>query len=114
MPYIITEACVGVKDASCVVVCPVDCIIATDADDMYFIDPSICIDCGACIPECPVDAIYVTTDMPAAMEPWTALNEAYFTSEREAFYGANGGLIAAAKQKNAGSPHANPALYQRP
>jgi ferredoxin len=23
-----------------------------------YIDPSICIDCGACIPECPVEAIY--------------------------------------------------------
>ena len=26
MTYIITEPCVGVKDASCVDVCPVDCI----------------------------------------------------------------------------------------
>ena len=26
MTYVITEPCVGVKDASCVDVCPVDCI----------------------------------------------------------------------------------------
>ena len=23
-----------------------------------YIDPSVCINCGACVPECPVDAIY--------------------------------------------------------
>ena len=23
-----------------------------------YIDPAVCIDCGACIPECPVEAIY--------------------------------------------------------
>jgi ferredoxin len=23
-----------------------------------FINPDVCIDCGACLPECPVDAIY--------------------------------------------------------
>jgi ferredoxin len=23
-----------------------------------YINPDICIDCGACLPECPVDAIY--------------------------------------------------------
>jgi NAD-dependent dihydropyrimidine dehydrogenase PreA subunit len=23
-----------------------------------FIDPDVCIDCGACVPECPVDAIF--------------------------------------------------------
>ena len=26
MTYVITEACIGVKDRSCVDVCPVDCI----------------------------------------------------------------------------------------
>ena len=34
MAYIITEPCVGVKDAACVDVCPVDCIYTTDDDDM--------------------------------------------------------------------------------
>ena len=32
MTYVITEPCIGVKDASCVDVCPVDCIHATDDD----------------------------------------------------------------------------------
>ncbi|MBQ11918.1 MAG: ferredoxin, partial [Planctomyces sp.] len=26
MPYVITEPCIGVKDAACLEVCPVDCI----------------------------------------------------------------------------------------
>jgi NAD-dependent dihydropyrimidine dehydrogenase PreA subunit len=31
MPYVIAEPCIGVKDKSCVAVCPVDCI--HEADD---------------------------------------------------------------------------------
>src|SRR5690606_4780842 len=33
--YIITEPCIGTKDASCVEVCPVDCIY--EGEDMYYI-----------------------------------------------------------------------------
>ena len=39
MAYIITEPCIGTKDASCVDVCPVDCIYTTEADPQYYIDP---------------------------------------------------------------------------
>ncbi len=46
MPYIITEPCIGTKDASCVEVCPVDCIY--EGEDQYYIHPDECIDCGAC------------------------------------------------------------------
>src|SRR6266571_1372492 len=42
MAYVITEPCIGVKDASCLDVCPVDCIYSTDADTMYFIHPDEC------------------------------------------------------------------------
>ena len=55
MPYLITEKCVGVKDRSCVIVCPVDCIY--DKGDHSMIHPDECVDCGLCEPECPVDAI---------------------------------------------------------
>ena len=58
MTYIITEPCIGVKDASCVDVCPVDCIHTTDEDPQFYIDPEECIDCGACEPACPVTAIF--------------------------------------------------------
>jgi NAD-dependent dihydropyrimidine dehydrogenase PreA subunit len=57
MAYIIAEPCIGVKDASCVAVCPVDCIY--EGEDQYYINPEECIDCGACEPECPVEAIFV-------------------------------------------------------
>ncbi|MCH2452540.1 MAG: ferredoxin, partial [Gemmatimonadetes bacterium] len=43
MTYIIAQPCIGTKDASCVEVCPVDCIY--EAGDMYFIHPDECIDC---------------------------------------------------------------------
>jgi ferredoxin len=34
MAYVITQPCIGVKDASCVEVCPVDCIHTDDAADI--------------------------------------------------------------------------------
>ena len=46
MAYVIVQPCIGLKDASCVEVCPVDCIHSDDASEMYFIDPDECIDCG--------------------------------------------------------------------
>ena len=49
MPYVITEACINIKDKACVDVCPVDCIY--EGPDQLFIKPDECIDCGACEPE---------------------------------------------------------------
>ena len=63
MTYIITEPCINVKDATCVEVCPVDCIHPKkdepefEAATQMFIDPEGCIDCGACVDTCPVNAI---------------------------------------------------------
>ena len=62
MPYIIAEPCINVKDRSCVDVCPVDCIY--EGEDMLYIHPDECIDCGACEPECPVTAIFPEEDCP--------------------------------------------------
>jgi NAD-dependent dihydropyrimidine dehydrogenase PreA subunit len=78
MPYVITEPCIGVKDATCVDVCPVDCIHTTDEAEMYYIDPDACIDCSACVNVCPVDAIYSTYDMPAGQERFEEVNAAFF------------------------------------
>ena len=39
MTYVICEPCIGTKDASCVDVCPVDCIHTTDEAEIYYIDP---------------------------------------------------------------------------
>lgn len=84
MAYVITEACIGTKDASCVSVCPVDCIHpgpeeAGFADtEQLFIDPGVCIDCGACEPECPVNAIYPGDAVPSELESFIRKNAAFF------------------------------------
>jgi ferredoxin len=62
MPYVITEPCIGVKDASCVDVCPVNCIY--EGEDQYYINPDECIDCAACESACPVTAIFHEDDVP--------------------------------------------------
>lgn len=66
MTYVITEPCIGVKDASCVDVCPVDCIHSTDDDQQYYINPETCIDCAACETVCPVNAIFFETTPPTS------------------------------------------------
>lgn len=82
MAYVITQNCC--KDASCVPVCPVDCIRPTSGPDgpgtteMLYIDPDTCIDCGACMEECPVDAIHYEEDLPETLAPFADLNRAYF------------------------------------
>jgi ferredoxin len=78
VPYVIAEPCVGVKDKSCVAVCPVDCIHGTDDDNQLFIDPSECIDCGLCEPECPVDAIFMEDEVPEKWKGFIKLNADYF------------------------------------
>jgi NAD-dependent dihydropyrimidine dehydrogenase PreA subunit len=76
MAYIITEPCVGTKDSSCVAVCPVDCIY--EGDDMYYINPDECIDCGACEPECPVQAIFEESAVPQDQVSFIAKNYEFF------------------------------------
>ena len=87
MAYVITQNCC--KDASCIPVCPVDCIRPANGDSataaegfegatMLYIDPDTCIDCGACFDECPVDAIYYDDDLPAHLEPFKQINADYF------------------------------------
>lgn len=78
MTYVITEPCIGVKDASCVEVCPVDCIHSDDAAEQYFIDPEDCIDCAACVELCPVEAIYADDQVPQEWERFPGINADYF------------------------------------
>ncbi len=78
MAYVIAEPCIGVKDKSCVAVCPVDCIHGTDEDDMLYIQPDECIDCGACAPECPVSAIFPLDDVPPQWKSFIQKNADYF------------------------------------
>ncbi len=48
MPHVVTENCQLCRFTECVAVCPVECFHA-DAERLY-IDPAVCIACGACIP----------------------------------------------------------------
>jgi ferredoxin len=83
MAYVICEPCIGVKDGSCVEVCPVDCIHSRDEDEMYYIDPEECIDCGACVDPCPVDAIYPEDEVPEEWKEYIAINANYFKNRAQ-------------------------------
>jgi len=78
MAYVITEPCIGTKDASCVDVCPVDCIYTREQDPQYYIDPDTCIDCAACETRCPVNAIYFEEDVPAEWKQYVQMNRDFF------------------------------------
>ncbi|MCH7698627.1 MAG: 4Fe-4S dicluster domain-containing protein [Chloroflexi bacterium] len=83
MTYVITETCIDLKDATCVDVCPVDCIHTTDEDNQYYIDPEICIDCEACVFVCPVDAIFYDEDVPEDQKPFIKINLDYFAAKTD-------------------------------
>lgn len=76
MIYVIVEPCIGVKDTSCVDVCPVDCIY--EGDDQYYIHPDECIGCSACEAVCPVEAIFDEDDVPDQWNDFIEKNRAFF------------------------------------
>lgn len=78
LPYVITSKCIDVQDASCLQVCPVDCIYTHPDERQYFIHPEECIDCGSCEMVCPVTAIYRVTEVPEEEAASIALNQAFF------------------------------------
>jgi NAD-dependent dihydropyrimidine dehydrogenase PreA subunit len=59
--YVITEACLDIKDKTCISQCPVDCIY--EGPRMLYIHPDECIDCGACEIVCPMMAIVSDFDI---------------------------------------------------
>jgi NAD-dependent dihydropyrimidine dehydrogenase PreA subunit len=84
MAYVIAEPCIGVKDTACVDACPVDCIHPKKDsekfanEELIYIDPVECIDCGACVPVCPVSAIFAIDDLPEKWAEFAQKNAAYF------------------------------------
>lgn len=78
MPFVITEPCVGVKDGTCVEVCPVDCIHTDDNAPMYYINPSECIDCAYCEGVCPVRAIFDEYRVPPQWRQYVQKNREYY------------------------------------
>ena len=92
MAFIITDPCIGTKDAARVDVCPVDCIHPRkdepefEQTPMLFIHPDECIDCGACVPACPVTAIYDSPDVtPASQKDLIEANSVFRAGDGDAF-----------------------------
>ncbi|MEV0322848.1 FAD-dependent oxidoreductase [Streptomyces sp. NPDC050658] len=88
MTYAITQTCC--TDATCVAVCPVNCIHPTPQErafgstEMLHIDPATCIGCGACADACPVDAIFPVDSLSAAQREYADINAAYYEGETPA------------------------------
>ena len=72
MTHVVTENCTACRFTECVTVCPVECF-HSDAERLY-IDPGLCIDCGACIPLCPVKAIFDSIDLAPGQREWIGIN----------------------------------------
>ncbi len=72
MTMVVTQPCIVCKDKSCLAVCPVECF--HEDEQMVYIDPDECIDCGACVPECPVQAIFYEADVPDQWKNFIELN----------------------------------------
>lgn len=72
MPYVVTSNCQKCRFTDCVTVCPVDCFHGDD--EMLYIDPNACIDCGACEPQCPVHAIFEDRQVPAKEKHFVQIN----------------------------------------
>jgi len=89
MTRVITSKCIGTKDRSCVSVCPVDCIHPVESEDsgekQLYIDPDVCIDCGACEAVCPVQAIYPEEDVPEDQKIFIEINKDYYKLSKEEF-----------------------------
>ena len=80
--YVITEACIGVKDATCVDVCPAACIHTTPEAPQYYIDPDVCIACEQCVIVCPVNAIFLDDDVPAHLQQYIEINASFFRENK--------------------------------
>src|SRR5437016_14385666 len=79
MPFVIAEPCIGVKDKSCVEVCPVNCIY--EGEDQYYIHPDECIDCQACEAACPVQAIFPDNGVPEKWQSFIEKNRTHFENK---------------------------------
>ncbi|MFD9893412.1 FAD-dependent oxidoreductase [Amycolatopsis sp. NPDC059027] len=88
MAFAITQTCCN--DATCVSVCPVNCIHPTPDEpdfgttDMLYVDPEACIDCGACADACPVDAIFPVDSLTESLKPYAEINAAFYADRAPA------------------------------
>ena len=113
MAYAITQTCCN--DATCIAVCPVNCIHPTPEErafgstEMLHIDPKTCIDCGACADACPVEAIFPVDSLTAGQQEYAAINAAYYEDAdagADALGAASGAAAdGALHQRTDGSPN---------
>ena len=105
MAFAITQTCC--TDASCVAVCPVNCIHPTPDEpdfgttDMLYIDPRACIDCGACADACPVDAVFPVERLSDSLAGYAEVNASYYEGKPVAGQLAGG---TAGTRRPVGSP----------
>ncbi len=84
MTHVIAAPCIGDKTCACVAVCPVDSIHPTpeeaafEYEEMLYIDPESCIDCGLCVDECPKNAVFPDDELPDKWKPYRQRNSEYF------------------------------------
>lgn len=91
MTFVVTQACVDIKDRSCMQVCPADCLY--EGDRMMYINPDLCINCGACEPACPQDAIRLDEELEGEDEVFIGINEQFFQEQSLAGGGRKLGKI---------------------
>ncbi|APW36282.1 ferredoxin [Rhodoferax koreense] len=72
MTHVVTDHCEQCRYTECVTVCPVACFRGDG--ERLFIDPDLCVDCGACVPMCPVHAIVDSFDLEDDQQIWLDVN----------------------------------------
>ena len=70
--HVVTDNCQKCRFTECVNICPVECFHI--GEQMLYINPEICIDCGGCVPVCPVQAIYDEVVIPEDKADWVEQN----------------------------------------
>ena len=92
MTFVVTEACVDIKDKSCIQVCPVDCLF--EGERMMYIDADQCINCGACEAVCPVSAIRFDDELEGDDEQFLDINAQFFADVQPPKGGRKLGMFA--------------------
>ena len=85
MARVITEACIGSKDRSCVDVCPMHCIHDDGPEDqILYIEPELCMDCDGCVAICPTGAVYAEDEVPEGLRVYVEINALWYRDKEAA------------------------------